>query len=107
VISAKNSGKQRKKAAVSLFFREPDPSWPRISATNSRSAAVIFWKNSEIQLAASVGARHSVKKSREDLPLQLFSEKSGELRSVSLELEDFVLDAEFLTLQVVDRALVG
>jgi hypothetical protein len=48
-------------------------------------------------------------KSRETIPLPaaLKARIAERLRSVPLELVDFVLDAELLTLQIVDCVLIG
>jgi hypothetical protein len=41
------------------------------------------------------------------MDLSGFFEGMAAARLLPLQLEDFVLDAEFLTLQIVDRVLVG
>src|SRR5436305_6406249 len=47
-----------------------------------------------------------IEKAGEDGPLRLFHWALSAARSVPLERENFVLDAEFLALQIVDRLLV-
>ena len=73
------------------------------------SPAVNFRQKQRKQREALRGGPVGVcnKKAGEDLlPLRLARETTG-ARSVPLQLEDFVFNAEFLTLQVGDRVLIG